>query len=671
MPMPILPNREEHAIEIMSEISSLSSETAPIYDNMSDLDLNSTKERENAECETENEAEAAEEEIEAEEEAVEEAEEIEAAEEESEAETKQEEPNLLIFETESIQENKKNSIHQLFLEDENENEYNKNNQQPIQPEFVYDKNNYWNYIGLVNEPSANNDTLFEELIQMSQNTKKVAKNDIQSSINNVFSYYQYLNAREVHFIQNLKNIRLPASVPDALEEKPILLHIGSPFHIGFWKMQNADHPIHQYPSICYLNELSEQENMSIVADNLFEYICYNPANRLYSVQDPYYTITTNAKNNSFTKTKLTAIQSNVYMRWDYICNIFQYPHDSRHISEYNLFFIILLDLLETNIRRIVMNVNNFSALFAMVDGEKNLTNPTIIPGFADFVTLAENNEILQKKIHILRWIYIREPRIILNETQDRELLQLYDHYIEEQKRENKKIRLYQYQNIFWNVFKKSIELIQIRSQSRNQTTKNGFIVRFIPFSLFEHYIIHNRGQLAFTNTNEILFIYQDKFVNPSVFIQWVHFYKLQIQNNVLNGFYHNVLYLVNDYSLYQNTVTMKAEMNPQNMNDMMNADTIQSVQKIVYIMQNETWDEVVQQKMQGFFRTRKAINNNLKWLMYIFFSYSSFFEKNSISMDKEIFKNLPEYEKLFYLYMGRRKYFSFSTEDENTSLLTF
>jgi hypothetical protein len=573
----------------------------------------------------------------------------------------------------------------LIFEDDNNNNKNLTNNEEIE-DIVNENDNtiesigsigsigsilnkndkdYWNFIGLVEDPNKIEDNLFNDLIELTKVKKKVEKKTkTNNEIENTFSYYQFLDSNEVYFIQSLKNIHLPISKSND-EEKPILIHIGSPFHIGFWKLQNADHPINEYKSICYLNELSEQENLSIVVDNQFDYICYNDTNKIQTHQlhqlhqlqelSKFDRMLYNTKANNFIKTKTSKIHSHVYIKWDQICHLFNYPNDSRIINQHNLFFIILLDILETNVQKITFYAENFTALFSIVEGERN-----ILPQYAYISNYIDTNddsyEELTKKIHILRWLYIRDNRIQLNETLDRELLQMYDLYVEHQIKENKKIRLYQYQPTFWNLFKKSIEMIQIR----NPNNKNNYKVRYIPFSIIDKYMIHERSSISFTNSNEIILIYQDKPISYSIFIQWIQYYRSQIQNNLLNHTYHNVFYLVNDYSLFQNAIGSYSSLNPQDMNDMI-GDNGHSVQKIIYIMQNKTWDEIIETKMQKFFKTRKMINSNLKWLMYIYCSYSSYFINNTIHIEKEIFENLPEYEKLFYFYMCRRKYFTFAT----------
>ena len=571
-----------------------------------------------------------------------------------------EEYNLLIF-----GDNDNNILTNCINNEEGEDSVNENdNIEPIE-QILNNNNNsknekdYWNFIGLVEDPNKIEENLFNDLIELTKVSKKVEKKSkTKNEIENTFSYYQFLDSNEVYFIQSLKNIHLPTSKSND-EQKPILIHIGSPFHIGFWKLQNPDHEINKYKSICYLNELSEQENLSIVVDNQFEYICYNDTDRIqtYRLQEltNFDKMLNNTKANNFVNTKLSKLHSHVYTKWDQICHLFHYPHISQIINQHNLFFIILLDILETNVQKITFYSENFTALFSIVEGERN-----ILPQYANISNYIDMNddtyEELTKKIHILRWFYIRDNRIQLNETLDRELLQMYDLYIEDQIKQNKKIRMYQYQPTFWNLFKKSIEMIQIK----NPNNKNNYKVRFIPFSLIDKYMIHDRSLISFTNSDEILLIYQDKPISYSIFMQWIQYYRSQIQNNLLNHSYHNVFYLVNDYSLFQNAIGSNSSLNPQDMNDMI-GNNGHSVQKIIYIMQNKTWDEIIETKMQSFFKTRKVINSNLKWLMYIYCSYSSYFVNNTINIEKEIFENLPEYEKLFYFYMCRRRYFTFIT----------
>jgi hypothetical protein len=523
---------------------------------------------------------------------------------------------------------------------------------------------YWYEIGLTHNPHTD-DNLFKDLVV---SVLPKSNNRINNRINNEINYINeveeldnsivisneyyktYLDNREIlfithlHFSTNILQATYEKYRNKRINERPIVILIGSPFHYSFWKMEHKDHIIHQFETMCYLDNSCFDENITLIPDNHFKIIQY------YDIEN------TRMKNKSshLENTKIRKIPNSIIALWNQMSSTFN-NHDysksfiinqTEDINSHNLFFVILLDLIEQGVSKIIYPMETFNELFQITESYRYC--------FINQNSFTSLNDLeIVGKINMLRWIYLREPRIDLNEKLESIILYQYQQFWN--RLVINKNRLYMNQILFWNIYKKIIE-----NYTRNNVQYN---IRYIPFTYFNKLMNSNRSSIQFNSFNELIIIYQDQKMTSMQILQWINYLR-SFQTSIDKNKRH-IIYLITDYTLYQSLVIQHPSLNPQNLTELMNNE---ESQKIVYIMQNTEWRDKIQYKLRLLFRTNKDIYQSLIWLLY-FISLNNSSKK--ISIPKEILNNVLEYERLFYYYIYRKNLIQFDQLNPHKSFITF
>jgi hypothetical protein len=337
------------------------------------------------------------------------------------------------------------------------------------------------------------------------------------------------------------------------------------------------------------------------------------------------------------------IYSDIYSRWNYLCQLFHYnsnSYDETIMIKKDSFFLILLDLLQTKIKEIYYSHIRFESLFHQSDFTENDMN-----NFEN-----DNTNDLEKKLNIFRWLYMRDLRIRIKSELESRLLTTYDTFMN--CGDTFFNRIFSYQMTFWNIYKQIVK--------RMEKSKKKYEIRIITFSQILYKIQNKQLLFSKLHPNEIWMIYQDMKVSIQQLQQILSIVSQYQMSNIIGDSYYDSLVLLTNYDIYLQITAANSQYTSTKITEN------NSIQRIIYIHQNKEWKDKIEKKLQIFFQpsivlhknqAHPTINSLFIWLVYyLIANKTEIMEKNQIVIDYEMIANYPEYEKLFMYYLHRKKY---------------